>query len=387
MRRWPFGAPILLLAACHGLFGDRTDEGDKEIASFAEARQRAATYYDGADYVRATAQYQEALKIRPEHFMCRLGLAYSLMFTNQPSTLLDAEKEFIEIGERRDPKEEVKRVYGLGLTYRTLAVHYDHRSRLREDKGQVKGAAEDKALSKEYAQKGIVQLKRVMEIDVLLQQAQDAEAKRLKLADPAALTPYRVSASLTPNAHIGIANCEILLMDPSRPDELDGHVERARENLHHYAEIAANARKFWELERERLLVVDPMQEQVQGAAVDEATKKRYEENIAGTIRKEVAVRRVLFETLVNVNRFPEAITEANVILTIDPDVDILYRERARAYLFLQPPDRRAALRDLREYRARLPVGRLTDEMVEVNRAIRQLEKEIEKEPRSAVQSG
>jgi len=88
-----------------------------------------------------------------------------------------------------------------------------------------------------------------------------------------------------------------------------------------------------------------------------------------------------------VNRFPEAITEANVILTIDPDVDILYRERARAYLFLQPPDRRAALRDLREYRARLPVGRLTDEMVEVNRAIRQLEKEIEKEPRSAVQSG
>jgi hypothetical protein len=88
------------------------------MATFAEARQRAATFYDGGDYVRAAAQYKEALKIRKDHFMCRLGLAYSLMFINQPSTLGDAEKEFVAIGERRDPKEEVKRVYGLGLTYR-----------------------------------------------------------------------------------------------------------------------------------------------------------------------------------------------------------------------------------------------------------------------------
>ena len=206
--------------------------------------------------------------------------------------------------------------------------------------------------------------------------------QRKLLAAPSALTPYRVSASLTPDAHIGIAHCEILLMDPSQPEELDGHVQRARENLQHYADVAANARKFWELERERLLVVDPMKDQTQGT-MDEASKRRYEENIAGTIRKEVAVRRALFETLVNVNRFPEAIEEANLILTLDPGVDELYRLRARAYLFLQPPDRRAALRDLREYRTRLPVGKLTDEMVEVNRAIRQLEKEIEKEPKPA----
>jgi len=379
MRRWPFGAPLLLLTACHGFFGDRTDEGDKEMASFAEARQRAATFYDGRDYVRATAQYQEALKIRPDHFMCRLGLAYSLMFTNQPSTLVQAEKEFVDIGERSDPKEEVKRVYGLGLTYRTLSAHYDRRSRLREGKGQIKGAAEDKALSREYARKGIVWLTKVMEIDEVLTKAQEAEAKRRNLADPL-LAPYRVSASLTPDAHIGIAHCEILLMDPSQPEELQGHVQRARDNLTRYAEVAANARKFWELKREQLLVVDPLKEQSQAVTPDESLKKRYEENIAGTIKKEVAVRRALFDTLANVNKFPEAIEEANVILTLEPGLDTVYRDRARAYLFLQPPDRVSALRDLKEYRSRLPVGELTDEMVDVNRAIKRLEKEIEKNP-------
>jgi tetratricopeptide (TPR) repeat protein len=378
MRRSSLGLLLTGLVACHGLFGDRTEAGDKEIASFAEARQRAATFYDGGDYVRATAQYKEALAIRKDHFMCRLGLSYSLMFTNQPSTLVEAEKEFVAIGERADPKEEVKRVYGLGLTYRTLGAHYQRRSRLRESKGQIKGAAEDAALSREYATKGIAQLKRVMEIDTILAGAQEAEAKR-KGADPAALTPYRVSASLTPDAHIGIAHCEILLMDPSVPDELQGHVERGRENLQKYAEIAANARQFWQLQREALLVIDPMQEQSQSISNDPALKKRYEENIASTIKKEVAVRRALFETLVYVNRFPEAIAEASTILALEPDLDQVVYERARAYLFLKPPDRRAALKDLKEYRSRLPVGELTDEMVQVNRAIKQLEKDIESE--------
>jgi len=383
MPRWAAVLLLLPLPGCfHGyLFGDETDAADQELSSFAEARQRAATYYDGRDYVRAASQYQEALKIRPNYFMCQLGLAYSLMYTNLPKSLLEAEKQFKDIGERRDPKEEVKRIYGLGLTYRTLASHYQRRSRLRESKGEVKGAAEDRALSFEYAQKGITQLKKVMEIDLVFAREQEAEAQKRKV-DPNALVPYRVTASLTPDAHLGIAHCEILLMDPSAPDEIAAHEERARENLRTYADIAANARKFWELERERLLVVDPMKEQTAGMALDEGQKRRYEERIANTIKQEVAVRRALFDTLAYVNRFPEAIDEANTILTLEPGLDDVVYERARAYLFLQPPDRRAALRDLKEYRSRLPVDQLTDEMVKINVAIKQLESEIAREERT-----
>ena len=146
------------------------------------------------------------------------------------------------------------------MTYRALATNYQRRSRIFEGKGQVKGSAEDKARSFEFAQKGIVQLRRVMEFDVILAQQLDAEAKKRKV-DPAALAPYRVSASLTPDAHLGIAHCEILMMDPSQPGELEARAQRARENLEAYTGIATNARKFWELERQRLLVVDPMKEQ------------------------------------------------------------------------------------------------------------------------------
>lgn len=384
MRCWALGLLLLPLAGClHGhILGDTTDESDRELSSFAEARQRAATFYEGRDYVRAAAQYQEALKIRPKYFMCQLGLAYSLMYTNLPKALREAETEFKKIGERRDPKEEVKRVYGLGLTYRALASHYQRRSRLRDQKGEVKGATEDKALSFEYAQKGIVHLKRVMEFDLVFAKEQDAQAAKRKV-DPAALVPYRVTASLTPDAHLGIAHCEILLMDPSQPEELAAHEQRAEENLQLYTVIAANARKFWELERERLLVVDPMKEQTASVTLDDGQKRRYEERIANTIKQEVAMRQALFDTLVYVNRFPEAIAEANTILTLEPGLDQVIRDRATAYLFLEPPDRRAALRDLKEYRSRLPVDQLTDEMVQINVAIKQLEREIAKEPQPA----
>jgi len=99
------------------------------------------------------------------------------------------------------------------------------------------------------------------------------------------------------------------------------------------------------------------------------------------------VRRLLFETLAYANRFPEAIAEANAILTLEPGLDEVVRNRARAYMFLQPPDRRAALRDLKEYRSRLPVDELTDEMVQLNVEIKRLESEIAKEDAAAPVGG
>jgi tetratricopeptide (TPR) repeat protein len=384
MRPWPL--ILLALANCHGFFGDRTDEADQELNSFAEARQRAATFYDGGDYARAAAQYQEALKLRPDHFMTQLGLAYSLMYANLPTTLGDAEKRFLEIGERRDPKEEVKRVYGLGLTYRSLGVHFDRRAHLRERKGEIKGAAEDAALAKEHAVKGITWLSKVMDLDRILAAQQEEEAQRRNV-DPSVLVPYRVSASLTPDAHLGIAHCEILLMDPSRPEEIDLHFARARDNLAAFAEIAGNARKFWEVRRERLLVLDPMQEQPGGAAVTEAEKQRYEERIANTIRQEVAVRRTLFETLLYVNRYPEAIDEAGRILELDADIAEVVYQRAIAYQYLNPPDYASALRDLKDYRSRLPRDRLTDELVRLNQEIKRLEREIAKQEPAPLAAG
>jgi regulator of sirC expression with transglutaminase-like and TPR domain len=156
----------------------------------------------------------------------------------------------------------------------------------------------------------------------------------------------------------------------------------AREDLKKYAEIAARA-QFWGSARAAL--IDPME--TSSVTIDDATKRRYEERIANTIKQEVAVRRLLFETLAFANRFPEAIAEANTVHTLEPGLDEVVRDRARAYLFLQPPDRRAALRDLKEYRSRLPVDQLTDEMVQLNVAIKQLEGEIAKEDAAAPVGG
>jgi len=374
MRLPALGVLLLACFGCHGFFGQRTNEADQELNSFAEARQRAATYYDGGDYARAAAQYREAHGLRPQHFMTHLGLAYSLMYENLPSSLVDAEKEFEEIGERRDPKEEVKRIFGLGLTYRSLAAYFDKRSRLREQQGQVKGAAEDDAQAKENARKGLTELNRVLELDAVL-------------ARDETVAPKRVSASLTPDAHVAMAHCEILLMDPSRPSELDAHVTRAREHIEEYARIAANARKFWELQREQVLVVDPMADPSRMVSADAAMKKRYEERIANTLKQEVAVRRVLFNTLLYVNRYEEAIAEAGTILDLDPGLDEVVYQRGRAYLFLEPPDLRSALRDLKEYRSRLPLGRLTDELVQLNRDIKKLERDLEKQETTAARDG
>ncbi|MGH7163836.1 MAG: hypothetical protein ACREID_10170, partial [Planctomycetota bacterium] len=85
MRRLGWVLLPLACAACHGQLGQRTSQEDKDLNNFAEARTRAATYYDGGDYVRAAAQYKKALDFRPNHDATRLGYAYSLIGTDLPS--------------------------------------------------------------------------------------------------------------------------------------------------------------------------------------------------------------------------------------------------------------------------------------------------------------
>ena len=107
------------------MLGGQTTDEDQELNNFAEARVRAATYFDGRDFERAAEQYKKALEYRPKHVPTRLGYAYSLMWTEKPNKLETAQQEFEEMGTVRNPKLEVKRIYGLAMTYRALAVGPD----------------------------------------------------------------------------------------------------------------------------------------------------------------------------------------------------------------------------------------------------------------------
>lgn len=367
MRMHALWLLLAFLPACHGLFGARTTDEDRELNNFAEARQRAATYYDGADYVRAALQYERALQYRPKHLPTRLGYAYSLMYTDVPSNLVKAKDQFEkEIGPQRDPKEEVKRIYGLALTYRNLAVHFDRRARIREDRGRIDLARKDRLIAVEYARDGIATFETVLDIDDELAAAKVA-------------APRRVSASLKPDAHAGIAHCEIVLAEPGNVKPL----KRAEHHIREFAKTAANARKFWELRRERILVTDPLDDDgTPGAAtLDPEVKARYERRIVGTLRQEAAIRTALMHTYLYLNRYREAITEATIILNIDPTLDEIYLWRGNAYAYIDPPNYAAAVKDLKAYRRSKDLSKLTDELVQINKRIKKYE-ELEKKARS-----
>ncbi|MHC4135310.1 MAG: hypothetical protein ACYTDU_20755 [Planctomycetota bacterium] len=364
MRRIALCLAVSTLGAC-AIFGKKTTDEEKELNEFAEARQTAATYYDGGDFVRAATQYEKALGVKPDNLACRMGLAYSLMFANQPSALTRADEEFRKMGRKRDPKVEVKRIFGLALTNRSLAVHFGRRAKLRDKQGRIKLAADDAASARQYAREGITYFNKVMELDA-------------KLAQKQTIGPMRVSASLEPDAHIGIANCEILLIDAAKEAELRLHLAAAEEHLEAFSKIVRNARKFWEKRRATTLVIDPLKdERAPGVRVmDPELVKRYEERIANTIKHEVAVRQLLMETLFYLNRFDEGIEQATRILDLDPNQDQILVFRASAYAYQR--DFRAALRDLKAYRKRQNLGVLTDDLVRLNRRIQEYEAELAK---------
>ncbi|MGQ0613016.1 MAG: hypothetical protein ACT4PV_04645 [Planctomycetaceae bacterium] len=330
----PRSVPVLLLAllgGCHGVFGARTSQEDRDLNNFAEARERAATYYDSKDFVRAAAQYKKALGFRKDHIPTRLGHGYSLMYTDQPSLLLEAEKEFKGIGKQSNRDFELKRLYGLGICYRNLATHYQRRSRRLRDESKLPEAERDQGAARTYAREGIKALDEVS-------------------------TDDRVS-SLKPDAHIGIAHCAIILQE----------FENAIRNIKIYADLAARARKFWESRQLRLIVVDPLAE---GGVLKppeqltEEEKRIYERRIARTLEEEIGARKALVETYLWLSRFEDAIAECGVIEQLDPKEDEILFIRGRAYGFLG--NYRAALEDLREYRRRQDVTRLTDRLVNLN---------------------
>jgi tetratricopeptide (TPR) repeat protein len=364
---------LLLAGACHGkLFGGRTTDEDKELRGYAESRQRAATYYDAGDYERAAAQYDQALSFRPDHVPTRLGYAYSLLATARPSNLVRAKEVFEAIGRQSDLKVEVKRVYGHALTCRGLAARYQKRAEIGRTEGRASEAREDDARSRAEATKAIALFERVLEIDAELDRQLKEDPKTRELS-----AVLRVSASLAADAHLGVAHCNILLVDWLHGKEAENakRIETATSKLNDFATIAARARKFWELRREKTLMTDPAREEaVTGKAVMSPDERvRYEERIKNTIRQEVTVRRILLDTLLALNRFNEAIAQADLILSLDDSVDEVYKLRGNAYAWLNPPDYTRAVADLKAYRLRQDLSRLTDELVRLNQRIRDWE--------------
>jgi tetratricopeptide (TPR) repeat protein len=334
-------------------------------------------YYDGGDYERASTQFRRALEFRPDHFATRLGYAYSLLGIDNVKSLLEARKQFEEeLKPQKDLKNEVKRVYGLALTHRRLASLFSRRADALDARGRGEDARQDRDRVRRHADQGIACFQKVIDIDATLAETVD-------------IAPFRVSASLAPDAHAGIAACEILLLpkpdldDPGseRNQEIERRISRVQEHITEFARVAAMAREFWTKRRERLLVVDPVKElEDPGTKVaDPLTKERYEERIARVVEQEVTIRTTLFNTLVYINRFPEAIEEATRILELDPNQTGMLFERGKAYVWLVPPNYAAAVQDLKEYRRRQDLGRLTDELVELNRKIMEWERKAQEQ--------
>jgi len=354
---------LVLLGGCHGFFGGRTTEEDQEMAEFAEARTRAATYYDGRDYERAATQFGKALELRPKHFPTRLGYSYSLMFTNEPRNLEVAKEEFEDIGVREDKKEEVKRVYGLAMTHRALAAKLYAQALFMDRKGNLDGAADSIGNARNHAREGLGLFGRVIEID---------EA----LADMQKIAPLRVSASLTPDAHAGMAHCEIILADHDHPN----HLKKAIGHIEKFAKVAARARLFWEKKREQVLAIDPMRDGAGGSAQMATLRGRerlaYEARILRTLDQEVAMRMALIEVFIQMGRHMDVVHECDRIQKLDSTNDRVYWLRGQAHASLNPPNYRAALKDLEEYRSRQNLTKLTDDLVRLNRWIKAFQRAL-----------
>jgi tetratricopeptide (TPR) repeat protein len=356
-------ALILLLTAlvgCHGFFGGRTRKEEEEVAEFAQTRERAARYYDGGDFERAALQYEKALTLRPEHLATRLGFAYSLLYTDRPTNLLRADKEFRDMGKLRKNNDETKRIYGLGMTQRNLATHYQRRSLMRRDQGRQADALDDEAAARNYARDGIKYLQEIL----------DMEDKY---------------SSLKPDAHIGMAHCAIIL---GKEDDYSAAVYHIEE----FAKIAANARRFWEQRHEKVLVVDPLADMMEVATAEDL-QRRYNERILRTLQQEVAARQALMQTylwnaeLVGQDTkqsrvyFMKAIEQATTVLKIDPTEDEMLWMRGRAYARLG--NYLAAKTDLEEYRSHQDMSRLTERQVAVQQLINEYEQKMKERARSS----
>jgi len=355
---------------CGSIFAGKTGKSDKEMVEFAETKQRAATFYDGGDYYRAAAQFKKALEMRPDDVMTQLGYAYSLKNTEFPPNLILAIDQFNKVKKQKDLTKEVKRVYGLADAFRTLAIYFRRRAEANSNKGLLDQAEEDRKTSIQHANDAILQYERVLAIDHEMETRQAAGQ-------------FRASASLAPMSHLNIGVCCIVLGDRKNQAPL----ERAVEEVEIYAQVAANARTFWEKQREKLMETDPMAD-AQLPSLGEAmggveSRRRYDERIRSTVTKEILARQALIETYLYLERLDDAIEQCTKIIELDDSEPTAFFFRARSYTMLDPPQYERAIEDMKEGQKRQDSSRLTQDVVKVNQILRTYERKLEEQKKQA----
>jgi tetratricopeptide (TPR) repeat protein len=217
--------------------------------------------------------------------------------------------------------------------------------------------AKDRGYATKNADKAIELFQAVLDFD-------DELAKKQKIA------PLRVSASLTPDAHAGMAHCYIIKADSEDVESLD----KAVVHIQIFSKTAEKARRFWTMRRQKIIAEDPLREGQRGDAdpttVRGQERQRYEIRILKTIEQEIAMRRTLVEVYNRLKRYADSISECDIILQLDKSYDEIYWLRGQALASLKPPDYKAALEDIEEYHKRKSAGGLTEELVRVNRWIK-----------------
>ena len=167
------------------------------------------------------------------------------------ATLKQAEEDLQGHGHaRRIKNEDVKRVYGLGLTYLALARKFDQRARfLREGKRSAaisRRSGSSRRGEQVRCARRTSSARPFLEIDAALE------------ADRKILAPQRISASLAPDAHIGMAWAEIMMATREDLTHLASRrgITSSEFAKHRIAVRESSGRG----QRERILVTDPLHE-------------------------------------------------------------------------------------------------------------------------------
>jgi Tfp pilus assembly protein PilF len=292
----------LLLPACTAAeMAPEPTEKQDDAARLAHYEESAQTYYDGARYEQAAAQWRKVLELQPNHQKARWGLAKSLANTGTAPNLREAEQIFAEIVNldwshptRGDIRFEVLRDFG--QVYLDLADLYDKDVRSLEAQIDARAVPEAKGRA---------------EIERETRMRDDLLSKAIPLFEQV-LERSREN----PYALAGLAKSHLLVGDPMRG------VSYARR----YVALSEESQRGWEAELKQY-------EEDLGKARSKITdnmRKLYREKIRGAREKEIGMRLLIAAVLMRTGDPAGAEVEFDRVLALDPARPAAYLERAQA---------------------------------------------------------